>query len=144
MPTFDEIAAFVCEAAGVDRSQVTKATSLQDDIGLYGDEIFFLMVEYSERFSVDLSGYLWYFHSGEDGFGIGRLLVRPPNRRVKEVSITLGMLHDFANQGRWAVEYPKHELPRWRLDVAIDMVLAVALIGWLVFCIWQAVFATQS
>jgi Protein of unknown function (DUF1493) len=56
MPTFDEVAAFVCEEAGARRSHVTEATSLQDDIGLYGDDIDHLMLEYSKRFGVNLDG----------------------------------------------------------------------------------------
>jgi Protein of unknown function (DUF1493) len=133
MPSFDEIAAFVCDHAGANRAYVTEGTSLQDDIGLYGDDIDHLMLEYSKRFGVDLSGYLWYFHTGEDGFGIGALLFRPPDMRVKRIPITVGMLHDFANQGRWAVEYPMHELPRWRMDVTIDVLLAIVFIGFIVF-----------
>jgi hypothetical protein len=105
MPTFEEVAAFVCEEACVRRSHLTEATSLQDDIGLYGTDIDHLMSEYSKRFGVNLDGYIWYFHTGEDGFGIGALIFRPPDMRVKRIPITIGMLYEFAQVGRWNVQY---------------------------------------
>jgi hypothetical protein len=123
---------------------VTEATSLQDDIGLYGDDIDDLMLEYSTRFGVDLTDYLWYFHTGEEGWNIGGLFFAPPNARVREIPITVGMLHRFATQGRWAIEYPKHDLPRWRLDILINLVVVILVfgsIGLLVICwVWQAIF----
>jgi Protein of unknown function (DUF1493) len=139
MPTFEEIAAFVCEEACVRRSHVTEATSLQDDIGLYGDDIDHLMLEYSKRFGVNLNGYIWYFHTGEDGFGIGALIFRPPDMRVKRIPITIGMLYEFAQVGCWGVQYPAHSVPRWRPDVLVDQIVALGLLSFVVCCIIAAI-----
>lgn len=129
MPTFDEVAALVREETG-SRGPITEATTLQKDIGVYGDDMDFLLSAYAERFRVDLSGYLWYFHTGEEGaFSIGGAIFPPPNERVREIPITVGMLHRFAEQGRWAVEYPPHELPRHRLDLWINLAILVTVLG---------------
>jgi hypothetical protein len=138
MPTFDEVAALVCDETGVSRSHVTDATSLQGDLGLYGDDIDHLLVEYSKRFGVDLAGYLWYFHTGEEGVSIGALFFRPPNRRVKQIPITIGMLHEFAQLGRWNVAYPEHRVTRWRPDVLINQMVAL---GFLIFVVGTVIAA---
>src|SRR6202163_3555503 len=39
-------------------------------------------------FERPLSAYLWYFHTGEEGFNIGGLFFRPPNAKVREIPIT--------------------------------------------------------
>jgi hypothetical protein len=136
MPTFDEIATFICDEAGVRRSHVTEATSLQDDIGLYGDDIDHLMLEYSKRFDVNLDGYIWYFHTGEEGFSPGALLFRPPDMRVKRISITIGMLYEFAQLGRWNVQCPEHSIPRWRTDILVNWIV---VLGFLIFIIAAAI-----
>ncbi len=128
MPTFDEVAEFVKEHAAF-RGPMTEATSLQSDIRLYGDDVDDLLAAYAERFGVDLTGYLWYFHTGEEGFNLGAVFFPPPNARVPEIPITLGMLHDFARRGRWAVEYPRHSPPRSRPDLRINQLLTLGFVG---------------
>src|SRR5207248_6331678 len=104
---------------------VTEATSLQDRIGLYGDDIDGIIVEYSQRFTVDVSGYLWYFHTGEEGFNIGGLFFRSPDAKVDRIPITVGMLLEFAQKGHWDLKYPDHEPPRFRLDILINQILVL-------------------
>jgi Protein of unknown function (DUF1493) len=128
MPTLDEMVLFVREQTGF-RGPLTEATSLQSDIGVYGDDMHELIAAYAERFAVDLSGYIWYFHTGDEGWpNIGGMFFPPPNSRVREIPITVGMLYDFAQHGRWAVEYPDHEPPGPRWDIRINQMIAVGLI----------------
>jgi hypothetical protein len=122
MPTFDEVAAFVRERTGF-RGPLTVTTVLQFGIGVYGDDMDDLLAGYAKRYGVDLSRYLWYFHTGEEGFNIGGLFFPPPNAGVRTIPITLGMLREFAELGRWAVEYPSHELPRSRWDIRLNQLL---------------------
>jgi hypothetical protein len=113
-----------------DPKQIFRFAALQSDLGLYGDDIEDLLTEYAARFGVDLSGFVWYFHTGEEGNGgIGAALFPPPNRRVREIPITLGMLHRFAEAGRWAVEYPPHEPPRKRPDLWLNLAVLVVAVG---------------
>lgn len=126
MPSFDEIATFVSEWAGVERSALTEATTLQNDIRLYGDDMFAFILDYSKRFGVDLSGFRWYFHTCEGGYNIGALFFRPPNKRVKNIPITIGMLHEFAQGGRWNIPYPDHS-PGRRYDHLVNVIVGFLL-----------------
>jgi hypothetical protein len=130
VPSFEEVAALVCKHAAVRCDVLTPATALQADLGLYGDDIDDLLAEYADRFGVDLSDYVWYFHTGEEGGGgIGAAFFPPPNRQVEGIPITVGMLYRFAEQGRWAVEYPPHVPPRYRPDLWINLAVALGLLG---------------
>jgi hypothetical protein len=139
MPSFDEIAQLVREQTGF-RGPLAVSTTLQGDLGVYGDDMYALLKAYAERFGVDLSEYRWYFHTGEEGFNLGGLFVAPPNRRVQAIPITLAMLQEFANGGAWSVSYPPHEEPGFRGDILINQVffagsvvfLVAYFIGWLV------------
>jgi hypothetical protein len=128
VPTFDEVAALVREQTAYS-GPLTEATTLQSDIGVYGDDMVALLAAYSARFGVDLSGYLWYFHKGEEGFNIGGLFFPPPNARVQEIPITVGMLHRFSELGRWALEYPPHQPQRYRPDLWVNLLLVLAVLG---------------
>ncbi len=131
MPTFDEVAEFVREQTGY-CGPLTKSISLQSDIGVYGDDMSDLLTAYSDRFGISMSCYIWYFHTGEEGINIGGLFVAPPDRRVSEIPITVGMLQEFATLGRWDVSYPHHEVPQSRHDIRINQVIAGAFLVLLV------------
>jgi Protein of unknown function (DUF1493) len=127
VPTFHEVAVFVREETGF-RGPLTEATSLQWDIGLSGYDMDTFLTAYAKRFGVDLSGYLWYFHTEEEGLNLGGLFFPPPNARVREIPITVGMLHGFAQLSRWAVEYPQHELPLSRWDIRLNQLFVVGIL----------------
>jgi hypothetical protein len=133
VPTFEEVAELVRKVTTY-RRELTEATTLQSDIGVAGDDMDELLTAYSKRFGVDLSNYISYFHTGEEGWNIGGLFFPPPNKRVTEIPITVGMLHRFALLGHWAVEYPPHEPPRNRPDIWINLVLLLAITAVLIVC----------
>ncbi|WP_020475681.1 DUF1493 family protein [Zavarzinella formosa] len=130
MPTFEDVVALVRERTSY-QNPLTAASTLQSDIGVYGDDMDDLLSAYSKRFGVDLSGYRWYFHTGEEGPSIGGAIFPPPDKQVREIPITLDMLHQFAELGRWAVEYPPHEPPRHRPDIWINF--GIVVFGFVVF-----------
>lgn len=120
---------------------MTEATSLQGDLRLYGDDINELMESYASRFSVDMSSYLWYFHTGEEGLNIpGGLFFPPPNQRVTEIPITVGLLLDCANAGKWNVEYREHSIPERRYDVVVNLGLVALFVLFLLYrgVLWLA------
>lgn len=94
MASFDEVVALVREQTAY-RGPITETTSLQRDIGVYGDDMDELLDAYSKRF------------------------IPPPNERVAEIPITVGMLKQFAETGKWVIDYPAHSVPRRRWDVAL-------------------------
>jgi hypothetical protein len=125
----EDIICFIREQTA-HRGSITEDTALEEDLGVYGDDMHELIEEYSSRFSFDVTNYLWYFHTGDEGFtfiSIGAFFSAPPYQRVEHIPITVGMLHDFANQGRWNIPYPEHLLPEGRLDLIIDRYLYLFL-----------------
>lgn len=133
MPTFEEVTELVKSVTAYDQP-LTESTTLQSDIGVAGVDMDHLLAAYSKRFGVDLSSYIWYFHTCEEFWNIGGLFFPPPNMRVKEIPITLAMLHHFAVLGRWAVEYPPHEPPRHRPDIWFNLVLVLTIAAIVIIC----------
>lgn len=103
-------------------------TSLQDDLRVYGDDIGELLQDFSTRFDVDMSNYLWYFHTGEEGFlSPGAIVFPPPDLQVHKIPITLELLRSSAAAGRWNVTYPAHVIsPRY--DIWLNRVFALGLV----------------
>jgi hypothetical protein len=125
--TIDEIAQLVREQTGFP-GPLTEETALQADVGVYGDDLWDLLKNYAARFGVNMAGFRWYFHSPEEGFNLGGLVFRPPNARVQEIPITLGLLVEVANCGYWAVAYPEHQLPCFRGDILINFCYVVMVV----------------
>jgi Protein of unknown function (DUF1493) len=90
-------------------------------LGVSGDDFDELILKYSEKYAVDMNGYLWYFNHDEEGLNFpGALFFKPPNCRVKRIPVTPNMLLAFANQKKWGVEYPKHYISEKRYDLLIN------------------------
>jgi hypothetical protein len=137
LPTFEEVEAFVREQTGY-HGPLSETISLQRDIGVVGDDLWEFIDAYAARFAVDVADFRWYFHSAEEGtFNLGGLLFPPPNARVREIPITIAMLQEFAERGRWAVEYPPHEPPRSRPDIRVNQFLVLASVAILLIAIMQ-------
>ena len=137
MPSFDEIAEFVREETGYS-GEITPAKKLVEDIGADGDDMFEFIHHYSDRFAVDTEAYRWYFHHGEEGsWSLGSLFFDPPYKRVPHIPITVGMLHQFAEQKCWGIQYPDHQLPKRRIDILINQVFVVGVLSYLGYSLWR-------
>ncbi len=116
------------------KGPVDASTELERDLGAFGDEVHSFMEDYFDAFEVDPKGYLWYFHTGEEGISPGSLVFKAPQERVEQIPLTVGMLRDAANAGRWLVEYPEHDYPKRRYDLWLNagcsVVGIVALVLW--------------
>ena len=123
-----ELLDFITHYTGLD-------LSMEDDIhikGLVGDDFFDLMEVYSQKYKVDMSNFLWYFHNMEEGHNIGSLFFKTPNQRVKRIPVTAKMLLGFINTNKWDIDYPLHFMPKKRWDIIFNRVF---------FCILAAFFA---
>ena len=128
MASIDDIFDFVADEIGVDRTTLNPSTDINDELGVEGDDFSELIERYSDRFQVDMNGYLWYFHHAEEGFNIGGLFFRPPYDRVARVPVTPELLLEGANGGRWPLEYVGHKLPKKRWDLLVNQLLLVVIV----------------
>ena len=113
------------------KSNLNSDSNIFDTVKIDGDDCEELLVKYSEKYSVDMNNFLWYFHYQEEGslsFSIGNLFFKNPRQRVKEIPITPKMLTEFANSKKWTIDYPEHNLPQYRYDILINWVLIISII----------------
>jgi len=105
-------------------------TDLVADCGITGDDWDELIFDFSEKFSVDLSGYIWYFHAEDEAAfnNPGGWFFKPPYKRVHRIPVTPNLLLHVANTKTWDVRYPPHKLPRYRWDVVITTVICFTLL----------------
>ncbi|RLZ06401.1 DUF1493 family protein [Faecalibacter macacae] len=118
--------------------EVHPDTDLEKDIRITGDDISDFLNKYSLEFNVNMKNYLWYFHQHEEIYGgIGALLFKTPNDRVKHIGITPKILLESANEGYWNVNYPEHNLPKFRYDVITNFIIAILIIIFFVFIMYK-------
>ncbi len=119
-----ELAAFI-ERVRDQQTDFPDDADLFDGLGIDGDDAFEFMEAFSKSFSVDLTGYRWYFHHAEEGWNYGGLIFAPPNRRVKAIPITKAILLEAIRTKAWPLRYPEHRLPSRRWDIFLNQLLAV-------------------
>ncbi len=124
--TLGEIIEFVKEQTGID--EVVAQTDIFNDLACTGDDFTNLIKKYKARFNVDMSTYLWYFHTNEEGLSVGSIFFKPPFERVERIPVTPEMLQVFANISKWDIYYPEHEIPSARFDIFINIILVFAAI----------------
>jgi hypothetical protein len=133
MVTTNEIIGFLKECLGCDDIEP------ESDIfagGTTGDDFHDMIEEFSEKYSVDVSGYLWYFHADEEGFNLGGFFIAPPDERVERIPVTPSMLAKFANLGKWDIQYPEHTIPETRYDLYLSVALFPLMPLILIFILW--------
>ena len=125
----ENILSFLTDLLGCEK--ITSQTDIFEDLGVVGIDFHEMMEKYAEKFNVDMTSYLWYFHSGEEGLSIGREFFKSPYDRVNRIPVTPKMLTEFANKTYWDIAYPDHKLPKRRWDILINQGLAIGLFIWL-------------
>jgi len=131
--TTTEIINFLAELSGNDK--IKPESDIFLDIRMVGDDFHEMIEKYARQFSVDMKNYRWYFHCDEEGSGIGGFFFTPPYRRVKRIPVTPAMLTEFANSGKWEIDYPPYQLPKRRYDLWINRLIIgmlLAVIIWIV------------
>ncbi|MEZ4951686.1 MAG: DUF1493 family protein [Saprospiraceae bacterium] len=126
MPTLQEILEFVKKQTGV--REVHPESDIQLELGIDGDDFEELIVNYSDKFDVDISKFLWYFHFWEEGQNLGGIFFAPPNKRVTRIPVTPIMLLKFSNSGNWDLKYPDHVLPSKRYDLIFNRIIGIVVI----------------
>lgn len=98
------------------------------NLGIVGDDFHDMIEKYAETFEVDMTEYLWYFHADEEGQNFGALFFKPPYSRVDRIPVTPIMLSEFAENKKWSIDYPDHELLNKRIDIIINQILVILFI----------------
>ncbi|PVD51820.1 hypothetical protein DC498_12250 [Terrimonas sp.] len=127
MPTPKDLIKFVENCTG--SYNITADTDIFND-GTCGDDFHELIDSYVKTYSVDMTNYLWYFHTDEEGGwnSIGGLFFSAPYKKVKRISVTPTLLATFAEKGKWEIEYPQHHISKRRYDILINQVLLIGLV----------------
>jgi len=100
------------------------------DMHVTGDDFHEMIENYTKEYKIDMSSYLWYFHTDEEGHNfIGGLFFKPPYKRVKRIPITPKMLSDFVNLKEWNINYPDHKIPKKRYDLLINRLTILIIIS---------------
>lgn len=109
-------------------------------LGIEGDDAFEFIEAFANHFSVDMSGYCWYFHHAEEGMNIGSLFFRSPDQRVERIAITPTILAEAIRTKRWPLQYPVHQLPKQRWDVRLNQLMLLAPLVLVAIWGWRRLF----
>ena len=133
MQDINSILKFVSYKTGCDN--VALDSDIEEDLGCSADDFHELIADYAKIFKVDMSSYLWYFHTVEEGgiSSIGGSFFKPPYNKVSRIPITPAMLLDFAQKGKWNLIYPPHEIPKKRYDLLINLIIILLFIVFLLY-----------
>jgi len=79
---------------------------------IVGDDFHELIEKFAQTYSVDMTDYLWYFHCDEEGWRsyLCDFFFPPPYKKVKRIAVTPLLLTEFANKGKWHIQYPEHKI----------------------------------
>jgi hypothetical protein len=118
---------FLADLSGAD--DINANSDIFSDVGMAGDDFHEMIEKYAKRFSVNMDDYLWYFHCDEEGQSIGANFFKPPYARVNRIAVTPAMLAEFANTGKWSIDYPEHHVPKKRYDLLINSIVVGSLVA---------------
>ena len=137
MVTIEQIFGLIGDECAVKTKQLTPCTDLFDELGIEGDEFSELIEKYALSFNVNMDGYLWYFHSNDEGINFWSFIFKPPNKKVNRIAVTPELLLHFANTKIWDVNYPTHDKPTNRADIVYsNLVWLIVLLGIYLVSIW--------
>ncbi len=106
-------------------------------MGAGGDDASAFLEGFAERYSVDMTAFLWVFHYNADAppnFRKGKPVDRD-GRSFETIPITPSLLAEAATQGHWPLEYPSHQMrvSRWPLRLMFvflaTLVLSIILVA---------------
>ena len=104
------------------------------ELEITGDDFEDFIQEYQRKFDVDMSTYLWYFHSDEEGSSLFGSIFKPPYERVARIPVSPKMLLDFAIRKKWELIYPARNLPKRRYDLILGgMIVLGSLIALIIY-----------
>lgn len=117
-------------------SNLNSDSDIFSQVGIDGDDCDEFLQKFSEKYGVDMSDFLWYFHYQDEAsitFNLGSRFFKTPNQRVQEIPITPKMLAEFATTKKWKINYPEHKVPKQRFDMYINWVFFLISMSFVIF-----------
>jgi hypothetical protein len=109
--------------------EVRPDSDIFEDLGCVADDFDEMLEVFIERYSVDMTAYLWYFHNQAEE-GMPSLMKRPYDE-VERIPITPVTLAGFASRGKWEMDYPEH--PPFKRGIAIGR--SMGCMGWIILIV---------
>lgn len=100
--TFQNIKQFVSEFAGVPEISIMMNSGLENDLKIYGDDSFDLIIAYSKKFNVDISNFNFKNYIAPEGDTLLPLMVDFFNKsnNKKRIDLKISDLVDGVILGR--------------------------------------------
>lgn len=126
----ERLITMIIDKVACSRDEILRCTDIEHDLGCTGDDHFEFMEAYAKEFNVDMTGFLWYFHTHDESMATWSISWgNPPSMQVKRIPVDLDTLTRMAMQGKWVMDYPPHTLqPRHTKAERILMILIGATI----------------
>jgi hypothetical protein len=106
-----DLIALITDKVGINAEEVMPDADIENDLGCTGDDFFELMEAYAKHFNVDMSGFLWYFHTHDESMAtLNPLPGHPASTQVDRIPVTFNILVEKAMLGKWDMTYPPHAL----------------------------------
>lgn len=112
-------------------------TDIFKDMGVVGDDFHEMIEKFAKQYQVDMTDYLWYFHTDEEGQSIGGVFYKAPYQKVHRIPVTPKMLAYFIETKKWKIDYPKYDTPKSRPDLLINKIVVfsffIGVLIWLAY-----------
>ena len=71
---FTELVSFIRKQSGEDKMPITRETSIEDDLGITGDDAYDLIIAFGKKYNIDVSGFIFtkYFNDEPSMFDTTR------------------------------------------------------------------------
>lgn len=90
---FDKIKEFTVEQTGVKKHDITYSSSLENDLGIYGDDAVDFIIAFSKKFNVDITNFMAADYISAEGIDVLGPVVGLFRRQEKKDKKDLTMQH---------------------------------------------------
>ena len=97
---FERIKGLVSESQAIKPNRITRATRLELDLGIYGDDAIELLVAYGKEFNVDLSNFKVAEYFSGEGLDVEELFVKLFTGAISKKELTISDLEKGVIAGK--------------------------------------------
>lgn len=116
----------------IEKETYSKGITPDDDLykkhGIVGDDLYDLLVAFSEKYQVDMRGCHLEYHTHAEGQMFTRLFPVKAPGGSELIPITPQTLLDSAHEGKWTIKYPEEALKKYLSKKKDNSVLKLTLL----------------